>query len=288
MLQMIRQGSSGSVVTAAQAQLNLTPSGCASLVLDGLFGPLTRARVQEFQRNLRLSPDGIVGPVTWRALAELRSSTVAPGGSRCDNGNAIHQSKSALLAPAARAGAFNSLVPTGGGAALSSFTAPASITVGGVTLVPLVGSAHETTARGVYASSLHYDRIFLSSGQGLQNRAFTVAVPVPPLVMSSLPLGGYIQVLNVGTSPSRNTLIHELGHAWQSQHHTSATTYMANCVACQGAALAANQAIALLDSSVKGNSDFPENFPMSAYAYLPGSTFDSYGGEQIAQQIHKG
>jgi peptidoglycan hydrolase-like protein with peptidoglycan-binding domain len=38
------------------------------LVVDGKFGPLTRARVVAFQKMSNLSPDGIVGPITSKAL----------------------------------------------------------------------------------------------------------------------------------------------------------------------------------------------------------------------------
>lgn len=36
--------------------------------IDGLFGPVTRQAVEEFQRSRRLAVDGIVGPKTWAAL----------------------------------------------------------------------------------------------------------------------------------------------------------------------------------------------------------------------------
>jgi hypothetical protein len=48
------------------------------------------------------------------------------------------------------------------------------------------------------------------------------------------------------------------------------------------------EVIGALDASVKSNSDWPVNFPMSAYAYIPGGPFGIYGGEQIAQQIENG
>ena len=39
-----------------------------NLVVDGYYGPLTRARVIWFQRTRHLAADGIVGPITWKAL----------------------------------------------------------------------------------------------------------------------------------------------------------------------------------------------------------------------------
>jgi peptidoglycan hydrolase-like protein with peptidoglycan-binding domain len=35
---------------------------------DGIFGPVTKAAVEEFQHDEHLTVDGIVGPATWSAL----------------------------------------------------------------------------------------------------------------------------------------------------------------------------------------------------------------------------
>ena len=56
-------GSSGSAVVQIQQNLNqLTNAG---LVVDGLYGVLTRAAVENFQRFWTLTVDGICGPDTW-------------------------------------------------------------------------------------------------------------------------------------------------------------------------------------------------------------------------------
>ena len=57
----IRFGSRGGSVKMVQEQLG-------GLVVDGIFGKLTLARVKEFQKANKLDVDGIVGPVTWGAL----------------------------------------------------------------------------------------------------------------------------------------------------------------------------------------------------------------------------
>jgi peptidoglycan hydrolase-like protein with peptidoglycan-binding domain len=36
--------------------------------IDGIFGPVTKAAVEEFQKERSLAVDGVVGPVTWAAL----------------------------------------------------------------------------------------------------------------------------------------------------------------------------------------------------------------------------
>jgi hypothetical protein len=310
MLATIGPGSSASAVIVLQAQLNLAFPAKKPLSLDGRFGPLTRERTLDFQRANSLAADAVVGPKTWGKLGAVRGAPAPPQWRpACDNGHPGNAGRIALLGFAlsgprdSASSTLSRLVgSTGsggagsGGAAAGVATgagtaAAAAVTIPGVgSVIPLVGSSSEPIARAFYGSSLHYDRIFLSSAVGLSGRAFTAPVPVPPFVIRSLwLLGGMIQVLNVGTSPSRDTLIHELGHAWQSQHHGSqGAAYAANCVACQGAALAANKAIALVDPSVKSNHDFPVDYPISAYAYLRGLTFHEYGGEQIAQQLEKG
>src|SRR5690348_9560328 len=36
--------------------------------IDGIFGPVTKAAVEQFQKYSNLAVDGIVGPITWAAL----------------------------------------------------------------------------------------------------------------------------------------------------------------------------------------------------------------------------
>jgi hypothetical protein len=123
------------------------------------------------------------------------------------------------------------------------------------------------TATGVYGSSIDFSTVFVSNKTGIGGRAFVLAVPNP--------LGKAIQIMNIGLAPSRDTLIHEFGHVWQSQHHSNSAQYMVNAVASQALAEAAN----LVPGSSKS---------FSAYGYRPGRPFAEYAAEQIAQQAMNG
>ncbi|MCP4419355.1 MAG: peptidoglycan-binding protein [Chloroflexi bacterium] len=66
---ILKQGMYGNGIDIVQHALNNeSPSTLPPLVVDGIFGPKTDARVREFQRNRRLNPDGVVGPDTRNAL----------------------------------------------------------------------------------------------------------------------------------------------------------------------------------------------------------------------------
>ncbi len=90
---LIRQGDKGADVRAVQDVLNFHIRRLTPLVVDGDFGPLTHARVVEFQRSNQLKADGIVGPNTMARLfeeevlpvtllLEPRQATPAAGASR--------------------------------------------------------------------------------------------------------------------------------------------------------------------------------------------------------------
>lgn len=74
----LRIGSTGSAVRLMQNYLNdlraRYPSAIPPLTVDGAFGPQTQAAVIAFQRIMGLAADGIIGPVTWRAIIEQRNS----------------------------------------------------------------------------------------------------------------------------------------------------------------------------------------------------------------------
>jgi peptidoglycan hydrolase-like protein with peptidoglycan-binding domain len=72
----VKQGSQGDAVRGVQEEFqfrNLSGDPSKGLQVDGVFGPKTNAAVRDFQQALHqdipsVAVDGIVGPVTWRAL----------------------------------------------------------------------------------------------------------------------------------------------------------------------------------------------------------------------------
>ena len=81
----LSSGSSGQKVRQLQYMLSVAAqyiSSVPAVTVDGVFGEKTQNSVIAFQRWAGLTPDGIVGPVTWNALynqvAGLLSAAQAP------------------------------------------------------------------------------------------------------------------------------------------------------------------------------------------------------------------
>lgn len=67
----VQTGSRGDAVRGVQEEFqfrNLSGDPTAGVQIDGIFGPQTEGAVRGFQQALGLTPDGVVGPLTWRAL----------------------------------------------------------------------------------------------------------------------------------------------------------------------------------------------------------------------------
>lgn len=62
----ISEGSTGA--TVRWAQYLLVRRTLSDNQIDGIFGPVTKRAVEEFQQSAHLAVDGIVGPATWSAL----------------------------------------------------------------------------------------------------------------------------------------------------------------------------------------------------------------------------
>jgi len=306
---MLSLGATGADVVDLQSRLNSSPPTQLTLLkVDGIFGPKTRARVVEFQATHGLVADGIVGPKTWAAL-QAQSVVVVPprGGIDCGTNDPANRGMISQIASAFGRGLVElGLIPegaafnpfSGGGLALPSL--PGLPSLPSMPTFRRLTAGEETTARSVFASSIDFSTVFISDKSGAGNRPFTAAIPVPATLSTQFAVNGIVQVMNLGSSaasPGRNLLIHELTHVWQSQHASNKLAFMANSVACQGAAVAANlalvaAAVANLDfataKAIQSHKDFPGFFPFSAYAHVRGNPFSSYAAEQIANQVEHG
>jgi hypothetical protein len=75
----IHEGVHGPDVRSVQRALRR--GGDADLVVDGVFGPRTKAAVETFQQASALKTDGVVGTQTWHKLPDGRPMPVLPEGS---------------------------------------------------------------------------------------------------------------------------------------------------------------------------------------------------------------
>jgi peptidoglycan hydrolase-like protein with peptidoglycan-binding domain len=67
----VQRGSTGDAVRGVQEEFqfrNLSGEPSKGLEIDGIFGPNTEQAVRGLQEALSVAVDGIVGPITWRAL----------------------------------------------------------------------------------------------------------------------------------------------------------------------------------------------------------------------------
>ena len=66
----VKRGSRGDAVRGVQEEFNFRQlsGGSIGLTVDGIFGADTDRAVRAFQEARGLGVDGIVGPLTWRAL----------------------------------------------------------------------------------------------------------------------------------------------------------------------------------------------------------------------------
>jgi peptidoglycan hydrolase-like protein with peptidoglycan-binding domain len=88
----IAAGSTGP--TVRWAQYLLVRRTLTYTQIDGVFGPVTKTAVEEFQGSSGLTVDGIVGPATWGALGGGRPEppTLAEG----SNGSVVRSLQTAL------------------------------------------------------------------------------------------------------------------------------------------------------------------------------------------------
>lgn len=284
---MLTYPSQGTDVQTLQTRLNeKPPTKLPKLVVDGIFGLKTLARVKEFQTNQGLVSDGIVGPKTWEKLLEQNQVIVPPytdficGTADSNNGSIasfIQQQfvafRQSSAAPTVRMGFAPRRSIVGGAPSAVTYSSNSSP-------IRMLTETQIAKAKTVYGNSIDFTKVFISDKAGLQNRAFTIAFKDNNQV---------VQIMNCGTfDPSDKLLIHELAHVWQSQHASDPYKFMKAAVDCQAGAVVANSAETFSDPDVLLHSEHPVNFPYSAYAYLPGLALSQYGAEQMAQACHRG
>lgn len=80
MTQTLKQGDRGALVSLLQ--LGLERAGQTPGALDGIFGAQTAAAVRAFQAASALTPDGIAGARTHRALLPYYTGFVTPPSAR--------------------------------------------------------------------------------------------------------------------------------------------------------------------------------------------------------------
>src|SRR4051812_9584795 len=78
----VSSGATGKAVRRLQRALRRTPN--PSLAVNGVFGPELEGVVKDFQQGAGLTPDGIVGPLTWAALPDGRPMPLLREGSSGD------------------------------------------------------------------------------------------------------------------------------------------------------------------------------------------------------------
>jgi hypothetical protein len=261
-------GSVGEDVRALQAALNCSAQTLPPLLVpDGIFGGKTLTKVKAFQTARKLAADGIVGPLTWAALHDRqqphrrRHINCACGNTNHAVGAQLRQELAHYLAGPGKAsfGQPQAFSARAGTPMKLGITAPKLRTM---------TDPEKAIIDSVYGNSIDYSTVFLSNKTGFDDRAFVLAVP------ASNGMGRTIQIVNIGESYTRHTLVHEFGHVWESQHHGNPTQYMANAVASQAAAGTANLVM--------------RTDTYDAYAYVKGRPFSSYGAEQIAEMVADG
>jgi hypothetical protein len=255
------------------------------------YGRSTAAAVLSFKtergivnRAYQTKPDDIVGKLTMAALDDemfaLENQPVSDVDEVCCNGDPAEEGLRHSVTHHFRQFANDHLSSPGNVQSRNARTFVGAKTVGSTSLSLLshfsrLSAAQIAVATPVFGTSINFTFVFLSDFKGFSGRAFTVAV------------GPFI-VMNCGTfTPANGKLIHELTHVWQAQHHSDNTAFMSNSVASQALAVTENQALALVDPTLKTDPKFPTQFPRSPYACITGHPFSEYAAEQIAKQVER-
>jgi hypothetical protein len=228
-------------VETVQTLLNKVPydrgGPMPALKVDGLCWQKTTAAIERFQKigcGFKW-PDRLIQPDrrTWIELDKYDEPAAPPpseGEPKCATSDG---GLSAQLGP--------------GGTTKSFF-------VGNYLPVPL-DAFQRSVAKSVFGNSLDLDAILVVYRKPPKAKGLCVVGPL---------LGQNTLLLS---SPVKELLIHELTHAWQSQHHSVPGKYMWNALESHKLADARGE---------------------SAYYYIPDKPFGDYAAEQIADQVENG
>ncbi len=137
-------------------------------------------------------------------------------------------------------------------------------------------------ARSVFGDSIDYVRVLVSDKLGVGDRAYCELCYYEPEKQT---FGDRVKVpfniLNAGKRDKTSgelwdqyprQLLHELTHAWQSQHAADPHAYFKNSMK--------NQALATMLGVQEGNLDM-----FSAYEFVPGQNLSEYNAEQVARGV---
>ncbi|MEZ0469095.1 peptidoglycan-binding domain-containing protein [Luteimonas salinilitoris] len=166
---LLSKGNTGLDVTELQAALNFHVRAPATpLVPDGIFGPLTDARLREFQRLAQIHADGIAGPVTIGMLYRAHGGVVE-----------------ALLVPykiEAHQAFFRGRIPAGLGPRLAPFGAPGMRQLGpaGPSASPPKQPVPQT--RAVVSAGFEIENKFVLGGQSKTEFKHTVKLTLSPKI----------------------------------------------------------------------------------------------------------
>ena len=75
-LPTLKKGSKGEYVTLLQTKLIQKGYSCGSYGVDGDFGSATESAVKKFQKDNKLTVDGVVGQSTWAALEKQETAAI--------------------------------------------------------------------------------------------------------------------------------------------------------------------------------------------------------------------
>lgn len=228
-------------VRTVQSLLNRVPldrgGPSPALAVDGLCWSKTLAAIHRFQKTGCgfQWPDELIQPNrrTWNELARYDAPPAPPP----------------VDEPKCCAHAAHVVSPYAGDGVSKGFF------VGKYAPVPL-DAYQRTVARSVFGDSLDLDAILVLYRKPPGGKGLCVVGPLP---------GQNTLLL---CCSARELLIHELAHAWQSQHHGMPGMYVWNSLKSQ---------------QMKG-----EDKTVSVYAYVPGKPFGEYAAEQIAEQVEAG